>query len=218
MFAMLVLVTAMAVGCKKESTTSTDSATTAQSTDTVRTDTSATQSSTMGTSGTDTAATGTTSTTSTGATGGTVSALSEDDKKFMTKAAQGGMAEVQGGQTAASQATNADVKTFGQQMVTDHSAANGQLMQLATTKGMALPTETDAEHKKKLSELSKKTGAAFDKAYMADMVEDHEKDVKEFEKESKDGKDPDLKAWAAKTLPTLQHHLQMAKATNAKVK
>ena len=50
------------------------------------------------------------------------------------------------------------------------------------------------------------------------MVEDHEKDVKEFENASKNATDPDLKAWAGKTLPTLQHHLEMAKATNAKVK
>ena len=135
-----------------------------------------------------------------------------------TVAAQGGMAEVAGGQTASMQGTNPDVKTFGSQMVTDHSKANDELKQLATTKGLALPAETDDEHKKKLAEMAKKTGKDFDKAYMKDMVEDHEKDVKDFENASKNATDPDLKAWAGKTLPTLQYHLEMAKATYAKVK
>lgn len=201
---ILAIVSAIAFGCKHEEKTTTDSATTDASTTTV-TDTAAN-------------ATATTDTSSTASTGGTVSTLSEKDKEFVMKAAQGGMAEVSGGQTAATQAANADVKAFGNQMVTDHSKANDELKQLATTKGLALPADTDDEHKKKLAEMAKKTGADFDKAYMKDMVEDHEKDVKEFENASKNAQDPDLKAWAAKTLPTLQHHLEMAKATNAKVK
>jgi putative membrane protein len=60
--------------------------------------------------------------------------------------------------------------------------------------------------------------ATFDKDYMAAMVKDHEKDVAEFEKEAKDGSDPDVKAWASKTLPTLKKHLELAKAAQAKVK
>jgi putative membrane protein len=200
----LALATLLAVGCKKEeNTNTTDTATMMTSTETV-TDTAAN-------------ATATTDTSSTGSTGGTVTTLSEDDKKFVMKAAMGGMAEVAGGQTASTQATNADVKAFGSQMVTDHSKANDELKTLATTKGLALPSETDDEHRKSLASIAKKTGKDFDKAYMKDMVEDHEKDVKEFENASKNASDPDLKAWAAKTLPTLQHHLEMAKATNAKV-
>ncbi|MCU1229507.1 MAG: hypothetical protein JWO97_2391 [Acidobacteria bacterium] len=201
----LALATFIAAGCKKtENTNTTDTATLTTSTETVN-DTAAN-------------ATATTDTSSTGSTGGTVTTLSEDDKKFVMKAAQGGMAEVAGGQTASMQGTNRDVKTFGSQMVTDHSKANDELKQLATTKGLALPAETDDEHKKKLAEIAKKTGKDFDKAYMKDMVEDHEKDVKDFENASKNAADPDLKAWAGKTLPTLQHHLEMAKATYAKVK
>jgi putative membrane protein len=194
----------IAAGCKKtENTNVTDTATLMTSTETVN-DTAAN-------------ATATTDTSSTGSTGGTVTTLSEDDKKFVMKAAQGGMAEVAGGQTASMQATNPDVKAFGSQMVTDHSKANGELKTLATTKGLALPAEPDKEQQKNLAAIAKKTGTDFDKAYMRDMVEDHEADVKEFENAAKNSTDPDLKAWAAKTLPTLKHHLEMAKATNAKV-
>ena len=208
---MLVAVLAIALfafGCKKEeNTTSTDTAMT--STSTSATDTSAT---------TSTSATGTTSTTSTGATGGTVSALSDDDKKFVMEAANGGLMEVSAGQNAASNATNADVKTFGQRMVDDHGKANDELKQLATTKGIALPATMDAEHQKKVDDLAKKKGKDLDKSYMNEMVTDHEKDVAEFQKESTRAQDPDLKAWVTKTLPTLQDHLKMAKETQKKVK
>jgi putative membrane protein len=202
---LMALLAIFAFACQKE--TNTNVATT--------------DSSTTYTSGTDTSgttSTGTTSTTSTGSTGGTVSSLSEADKTFVMKAANGGMAEVAGGQTAVQKATNADVKTFGQRMVTDHSKANDELKQLATTKGLALPSAPDAEHQKKLDELSKKTGKAFDKAYMDDMVKDHEEDVAEFQKQTTAAQDPDLKAWVTKTLPTLQEHLRMAKDTHKKVK
>jgi putative membrane protein len=77
----------------------------------------------------------------------------------------------------------------------------------------AATKKTDAAKKK----LEDKSGADFDKAYMDMMVKDHEKDVKEFEEASKDAEDSDLKAWAAKTLPTLQHHLEMAKDTKSKL-
>ena len=146
------------------------------------------------------------------------STLSDADKDFMTKAAIGGMAEVSMGSLAAQQASNADVKAFGNRMVTDHGKANDELKAFAATKGVTLPADVDAEHKAKQDELAKKTGKAFDKAYIDDMVEDHEKDVAEFEKQSTAAQDPDLKAWVSKTLPTLQDHLKMAKDTQAKVK
>ena len=181
-----------------------------------------TETSTTSTSGTDTSGTTTTnsaaSATTTGSTGGTVSNLSGADKEFVMKAAMGGMAEVQMGQTAQQKAQSADVKTFGHHMVTDHSKANDELKQLATVKGLALPTETDDEHKKLAQELSSKSGRAFDKAYMDDMVKDHEKDVSEFQKAASTAGDADIKNWAAKTLPTLQEHLRMARETAKKVR
>jgi putative membrane protein len=146
-----------------------------------------------------------------------MSTLTEDEKKFMMAAAQGGMSEVSGGNMAASKGTNADVKAFGQRMVTDHGKANDELKQLAATKGVALPSDVSGDQKKMADHLNTLSGKAFDKGYIDDMVEDHVKDVAEFEKMSKDAKDPDLKAWVTKTLPTLQDHLKMAKATQKKV-
>ncbi len=143
---------------------------------------------------------------SSGATG--VSAM---DKKFVSDAAQGGLAEVDLGNLAKQNGSNDAVKQFGDRMVTDHSKANDELKSLAQQKGWTLPTEPKAADKSKKDRLGKMSGADFDKAYMRDMVADHEKDVKEFKKCAASCKDSDLKAWAAKTAPTLEDHLKMAR-------
>ncbi len=140
------------------------------------------------------------------ATGGVLTA----DRKFMDKAAQGGMAEVELGQLAQQNGQSAEVKAFGKRMVDDHSKANDQLKQLAAEKGVALPTGLDAKDQALKDKLSKLQGAAFDKAYMKDMVADHKQDVAEFKKESSAAHDPQLKQWASQTLPTLESHLQEA--------
>ena len=145
-------------------------------------------------------------------------ALAAADKAFVMEAAQGGMAEVELGRLATDKATNADVKQFGQRMVDDHGKANDELKGLASQKNVTLPTELDAKHKATRDLLSKLTGDAFDKAYMADMVADHNKDVAAFMRASKTAKDADLKAFAGKTLPTLQEHQRMAKDVAGKVR
>lgn len=159
----------------------------------------------------------TASATTTGVTGGTASAMSNEDKEFVIKAGTGGLAEVQIGTLALQKASNAGVKAFAQRMVTDHSKANAELAQLATTKGLALPTELTGEHKEMFDHLSSLNGAEFDKQYMKHMVEDHEKDVAAFDKASTSATDADLKSWAGTTLPTLKEHLEQAKTTAKKV-
>ncbi|HTG33162.1 MAG TPA: DUF4142 domain-containing protein [Thermoanaerobaculia bacterium] len=137
------------------------------------------------------------------------SKLSASDTKFMKEAAMGGMEEVELGQLAAQKASSPEVKNFGQHMVDDHSKANDQLKQLAAQKGVTLPTSMSASQKQEMNRLSKLSGAAFDSAYVSMMVKDHKKDVAEFQKESKNGKDSDVKSWASTTLPTLEDHLKM---------
>jgi len=139
---------------------------------------------------------------------------SSADRQFVMEAAMGGLAEVALGQLATEKAESDQVKQFGQRMVTDHGKANDELKTLAQNKGMTLPANVDAKHKATQDRLSKLSGAAFDRAYMQDMLADHRKDVNDFRKESQSGKDPDVKAWAAKTLPTLEEHLQMAQSAS----
>ena len=134
------------------------------------------------------------------------------DTKFMKEAAQGGMAEVALGQLAVEKASNADVKKFGQRMVDDHSKANDKLKQLASQKNVALPQDLNAKDKATKASLEKLSGEQFDQAYMKDMVKDHKKDVGDFQRESKAAHDPDVKQFAADTLPTLEDHLKQAES------
>src|SRR4051812_34394375 len=124
--------------------------------------------------------------------------------------AKDGMAEVELGRLAADKASNADVKKFGQRMVDDHTKANDELKMIASSKNITLPTAVDAKHKATADRLSKLSGAAFDAAFMQTMVQDHRKAVASFKRESQTGKDAEIKAFAGKTLPTLEDHLKMA--------
>jgi putative membrane protein len=138
------------------------------------------------------------------ATGGG-SSLSEKDKKFMKKAAKGGMMEVAMGQVAEQNAQSEDVKSFGKRMVTDHGKANDELKSIASKKGVQLPSK---EHNMKWTS---------DKAYMDAMVKDHEKDLAEFKEEASSGTDPDLKKFADDTAKMVQEHLDLAKETQGKL-
>ncbi|NUZ06633.1 DUF4142 domain-containing protein [Piscinibacter koreensis] len=140
------------------------------------------------------------------------------DRRFVEKAAMGGMAEVELGRLAQQKAQNDQVKQFGQRMVDDHSRANSELMQIATGKGMQPPTTLDKKAQSDRAKLEKLSGADFDRQYMAHMLADHKKDIAEFQKEAKSGRDADIKAFAAKTLPTLQDHLKLAQTTHAAVR
>ena len=144
--------------------------------------------------------------------------LSAGDRKFMEEAASGGMAEVELGKLAEQKAANVQVKQFGARMVQDHTKANNELKQLAQSKGIDVPAAPAKSQQKHVEALSKLSGAEFDRQYMAHMLSDHRKDVAEFKKASEDAKDGDVKAFAGKTLPTLQEHLTLAQSVNDNVK
>jgi len=139
------------------------------------------------------------------------------DAKFMKKVAEGGKAEVELGKLAAEHGSSDAVKQFGQRMATDHGKAGEELAKLAQDKGVTLPADLDAKHKRLHDRLAKLSGADFDREYMREMTRDHDADVKEFQREAKSGKDADVKAWAAKTLPVLEEHKQQAHQVYASV-
>lgn len=137
---------------------------------------------------------------------------------FVKEAAIGGMAEVELGRYVEQNAVNPRVKNFGSMMVRDHTKANEELKSIASQKNIQLPASMDDKHMNNVNELKKKQGAELDKDYMRDMVDDHEKDVDKFRKQSEDGKDAEIKAFAAKTLPILQMHLDSAKSIHDALK
>lgn len=155
----------------------------------------------------------------TAATGGSGTASAQRDSQldradagFMKQAAQNGHAEVESSKLALTKATNAQVKSFAQQMVDDHTKANNELQSLAQSKGVELPTDASLAQRAKMKLLSAQDGASFDRRYVQTMgVAAHEDTIKLFEKAANEAKDADVKAFAQKTLPTLQHHLQMAR-------
>lgn len=137
------------------------------------------------------------------------------DEAFIVKAAQGGMAEVQLGKLAAQKATRTDVREFGSLMAEDHSKANEALMALAKSKGLVLSEQLDAKHAGDVDKLSKLEGGQFDRAYIEDMVKDHQADVAEFQEAAKTTKDAELKTFIVRTLPVLKTHLQKIEAIAA---
>lgn len=169
---------------------------------------------------TDTTSTTTTTTDTSTMAGGTTSPtysatpLAGEDSTFAKEAASAGIMEVELGNLAQQNAQNPRVKSFGQMMVRDHSAANNELKSLASAKNLMLTDSMMKKHRDHVESMRKMTGKAFDNHYMDMMVKDHTEDVQKFEKASTGATDADLKAWAGKTLPVLRMHLDSAKAIN----
>jgi putative membrane protein len=103
-------------------------------------------------------------------------------------------------------------------MVTDHTKANTELKALAGTKFITLPAILDSKKQKDYDDMSKMKREEFDKTYIDYMVKDHEEDIELFKKEAQEGKDAELKAFAAKHVPILELHLQMAQQAADAVK
>jgi putative membrane protein len=131
------------------------------------------------------------------------------DSEFMTKAASGGLLEVQLGQQVAQKATTPDAKQFAQQMVTDHTKANDELKALAARKNMTLPTTLGKEQQKVYDEVLAEKGADLDKKYVSAMLTDHQEDIKQYQEAVTKSSDADIKTYAQKQLPVLQMHLGM---------
>ena len=141
-------------------------------------------------------------------------ALSSADREFAMKAASGGWAEVQAAQLAEQRATSPQIKQFAQRMLTDHTAANTELQQIAKQADISLPAQPTGKDAAEGQKLRGVTGTAFDQAYAQGQLQDHRETVELFQKEANPGQDPALKAFAQKTLPILQQHLQMVEALN----
>jgi len=165
----------------------------------------------------DTAAQPNSGATSSSAANSSSSPSSNPDQEFVTKAAQGNSAEVELGKIVAAKSKDPNVKQFAQMMVKDHTTALNELQELAQAKNLNFNDDLPDDAKSLQQKLSGDTGKQLDKDYMDGMVEDHQKDVQEFTDKSQNAKDPDVKQWASKTLPTLQKHLEKAQQIDTKL-
>jgi putative membrane protein len=160
-----------------------------------------------------------TSSSGTSAPSGASSTLNAKDKKMMVELAQGNMSEIAVAKLAQQQTKNPEVLSFAQKMIDDHTKAGDDLAQLAQSKGVTLPTQPDSKHQAIEKKLSKLSGEAFDRQYLAHAgVEDHKQTVALLERISKQASDPDLKALADKTLPVVEQHLHTATQDESKEK
>jgi putative membrane protein len=130
---------------------------------------------------------------------------------FMSKAIEGNLAEVAMGQLAQKQGESDAVRSFGQQLVTDHSAANQKAMSLASGMGMTPPTEPSKKHQSEAAKMAKMSGAAFDRAFATHMVADHRMAIADHRKGAK-MKDSAVAGYATEVLPTLEKHLETAQS------
>ena len=142
----------------------------------------------------------------------------KNTNNFAMKAANGGMLEVELGRLAQEKAQSQDVKDFGAMMVKDHSKANDELKALATVKNITLPATLGEDEQKHVNDLAKLSGKEFDKKYVSMMVDDHKEDIDLFKDAAEDDKtDSRIKEFAAKSLPTLQKHLDAITALDKKL-
>ena len=144
--------------------------------------------------------------------------LSTADYRFAAAVAEAGMMEVRLGELARAQGADIAVRQFGDRMVVDHGIAGNDLIVLAAKKAAILPTQITPEHQRQLDRLRKMSGKDFDQAYARMMVEDHQKDLKEFRKAALTANDPDLKAFAAKLAEVSSAHLDQARQMETKVR
>src|SRR5512140_1386584 len=147
------------------------------------------------------------------AAGESTTSLSARDRRFMEKVARDCMAEVQMGQLAKDRGLREEVKEFANRMVTDHSAVNDALQSLAAAKGVALPSQIARKDQRAMDKLGKALGPDFDRAYMGHIVSDHAKDVTAFRREAENGKDADVRNFAASKIATLEDHMRAARVT-----
>jgi len=134
-----------------------------------------------------------------------------DDAGFAREAAYAGNAEIALGHLAEGRAASHDVRAFARQMVADHTAVANRLKAIARREHMRLPAGLDPTDQQTRVALTNDEGAAFDRAYIESQIEAHERAVELFEDEAREGPDPAIKQFAADALPTLQHHLAMAR-------
>lgn len=139
------------------------------------------------------------------------------DEVFVAQALRNGRAEVELSKIALTKAIRPDVKVFAQRMVDDHTKFNAELVLLARDQDVILPQDPGQPDRAALDKLEKLTDEAFDRMYIEQMIADHQRAVETFTEQAQKGLDPVLKAWASKTVPALQHHLEMARELEKKL-
>ncbi|HXG63354.1 MAG TPA: DUF4142 domain-containing protein [Planctomycetota bacterium] len=135
----------------------------------------------------------------------------DPDLFFLVQAALLNVGEVEAGRVAAERAVSPEVKEFARRMIEEHTKAQRDLTELAGKKGVEVPSKPDEAHAMLVSHLSKLEGRRFDAEYLALMTAAHARAVSLFESKVRLARDPEIRAWAERTLPALREHWRMAR-------
>ncbi|PZR21145.1 MAG: hypothetical protein DI538_29820, partial [Azospira oryzae] len=144
--------------------------------------------------------------------------LASKDTRFMEDALQAGVFEIKISELCVTHASTDEVKRLGEMIVVEHNRINTELKGLAGKKNLTLPTTLTGENQKKYDDLAGKSGISFDHAYVALMIQQHESAIASYREENMNGSDTDVRNWAARTIPLLEHHLLKANDAAAQLK
>lgn len=136
--------------------------------------------------------------------------MSEKDQKFVLNAASAGAQKIQDGMIAEKKAKSSETRQVASRVVSGLESSNKQLIEMAKKKGLGVTTDNI-----KPRDMGTQN---YDAQYLYTVETDNQQDIKMFEKEMKSGDDAEIKAWAAKMLPTLKSNLALAKSTRKKMK
>lgn len=145
-----------------------------------------------------------------------INRLADEDQEFVTKAAEGGKAEIEMAKLAERHGESPEVKKFAEHMIRDHTKSNAALERLASAKGAVLPKGPGAAQTLILEDLKDLRSAEFDAAYVKAQIEAHRQMSALLEKQARSGRDPDLRKFATATLATVEKHEKMAEGLDGR--
>jgi putative membrane protein len=134
----------------------------------------------------------------------------EADQKFIEEAVRGNLGEIEAGREVLVRTRNEDVKEFGEMLVTDHTKALEQAQEIAKALGVMPPTEPSEKAKESMEKLEDLTGAAFEREFLAQMVQAHRETIDKYEAHAEEGDDERVAEFIEATLPVVKHHLETA--------
>jgi putative membrane protein len=149
--------------------------------------------------------------------GATQDTAKTGDRDFVKTVAENSLTEIKLGQLAQDQSASETIKKYGQRVMADHTKMTKELMPIAKSLNLTLPEKLDKKQQDWFDKLSKIKGADFDRAYVKDMISQHQEAIMKYEMEAKNSKNAEVKAWAEKWLPTVREHLKLAQAAAKEV-
>jgi putative membrane protein len=133
------------------------------------------------------------------------------DASFLQDAARSSIREVEMSRGALTRSEDPKVKEFAQKMIDDHTRMNQELKSFATSRGVVIPDQANAEDRQQVDKLASLSGKSFDQEFAGRMVADHQKAVEDFRARATSASDPEVRQFASKHLTMLEEHLERAR-------